>query len=159
MTSTKNYNMAKQTELNPLNIWMGKRFETLRENAGISKNELFKRLEISRMVIVNAEQGKNMISNWLLFNASIIFGVHVAEFFPAQDKNGNFITQGEYRQLSISDPVAYPPVAELTIEPGKAPKKPAAKAKLISAHEAATKRETSQKTAKNASKPKSKSLG
>jgi len=100
---------------NDLSAWMGKRIQKLRLEAGFSQNAFARELGVARMTLVNIENGIQTITNWILFNAAVLIGVHVSEFFPAQDKNGNFITQGEYKDLSEQYPEDYP-IIEFKIE-------------------------------------------
>jgi len=94
--------MAKKelTEVDiKLNVWMGNRFKQLRESAQISQNELGRQMKVARMTVINVENGTQTITSRDLYNASHIIGIHVSEFFPERDANGEFVSQAEYQAL------------------------------------------------------------
>lgn len=88
----------KEKVLHPLNVWIGARFRQLRLMRGKTQKGLGEELGISRVAVVNIEEGTQTVNSRDLYNASVVLNVNIAEFFPATDTNGNFITQSEYRE-------------------------------------------------------------
>jgi len=85
----------------PIDLYVGDRFKTLRIAAGVSQRDMAERLGITFQQVQKYERAKNRISASMLYKIASYLGVSVIDFFPnGEGDNLPFASLKGARQLT-----------------------------------------------------------
>ena len=76
-----------------LKKYIGNQIKTFRKSAGLTQDELAKRLNTTKQTISRYEKGDRKANQDMLFELCDIFGVSIDDFFPSQNDSSSNVSQ------------------------------------------------------------------